>query len=194
MRGIQQRHPRRVVQPRISPAHAGNTENRARQAAGRKDQPRTCGEYREYISASWRERGSAPHMRGIPGLWIVYRFNPGISPAHAGNTVAARIRRRRGPDQPRTCGEYKISRRRPSACQGSAPHMRGILGVCSGPLTLRRISPAHAGNTIGLFMFGTFVKDQPRTCGEYFPVGVRVRVQRGSAPHMRGILRLRRRR
>ena len=70
-------------------------------------------------------------------------------------------------DQPRTCGEY--SRRRDSGvCYvGSAPHMRGIPRLAAADGRGPRISPAHAGNTLGRPLHAGPGMDQPRTCGEY---------------------------
>ena len=73
---------------RISPAHAGNTSRTPGPTLPTGDQPRTCGEYDTEMTRLVCDFGSAPHMRGIrhvvPGLSTC----AGISPAHAGNTLA----------------------------------------------------------------------------------------------------------
>ena len=55
---------------------------------------------------------------------------------------------------------------------------------------MTRISPAHAGNTIVMKTLPKMAWDQPRTCGEYAAASRGFRPDRGSAPHMRGILKL----
>ena len=50
-----------------------------------------------------------------------------------------------------------------------------------------RISPAHAGNTLGQFLPDLDDGDQPRTCGEYTHSMMSTASWLGSAPHMRGI-------
>ena len=92
----------------------------------------------------------------------------GISPAHAGNTSDAGGRSEPFLDQPRTCGEYTSGSAMVSFCEGSAPHMRGILTRMSPVAGLGGISPAHAGNTW---------ENLTAKLGTA-----------GSAPHMRGIL------
>ncbi len=71
------------------------------------DQPRTCGEYSPWSAPACVSRGSAPHMRGIPVTRPSVLGIRGISPAHAGNTVAVSFVSPGIWDQPRTCGEYK---------------------------------------------------------------------------------------
>ena len=131
--------------------------------------------------------GSAPHMRGIRNRRGPRRPGRGISPAHAGNTFWLTICPVVILDQPRTCGEYRVCRCGPGWMGGSAPHMRGIRQIRSSRVSVRRISPAHAGNTTARRSRRPVRADQPRTCGEYGvgfgdPVG-----EGGSAPHMRGI-------
>ena len=167
MRGIRSLERQRPPTARISPAHAGNT-----------NQIVHLGGFRE---------GSAPHMRGIPvgdpvlveGVWI--------SPAHAGNTPLMRVQDSSAGDQPRTCGEYLISRPPTVGARGSAPHMRGILFCVLWIGFLRRISPAHAGNTPLRGADSRQESDQPRTCGEYLTGSGTTENDPGSAPHMRGI-------
>mgnify|MGYP000953835485 CR=1 FL=1 len=111
----------------ISPAHAGNTEKTELEGL--------------------KVKGSAPHMRGIRRLSQRNPGNPRISPAHAGNTHSSEPGCTTARDQPRTCGEYLPSQIPPSLQYGSAPHMRGIHFDYGGPRPIKRISPAHAGNT-----------------------------------------------
>ena len=187
MRGIQFPPRRPPEETRISPAHAGNTPVAKVVAAAATDQPRTCGEYGCSPLVGDVVIGSAPHMRGIQDGLRAIAATIRISPAHAGNTVPKPLRSRSLQDQPRTCGEYLFYRLAPRLLPGSAPHMRGIRwrGLRGG--RCRRISPAHAGNTLQNSSPFMLVPDQPRTCGEYRP-GQPFRGRTcGSAPHMRGI-------
>ena len=187
MRGILNLSNPFAVLQRISPAHAGNTAGPSEAQRAPEDQPRTCGEYAATARVLTCRPGSAPHMRGIPGSTRKPDPDAGISPAHAGNTPPTRRSSPRRPDQPRTCGEYQPSGSRPRPKCGSAPHMRGIRwrGLRGG--RCRRISPAHAGNTMARATRRAMPADQPRTCGEYAPELVAVHAGSGSAPHMRGI-------
>ena len=151
------------------------------------DQPRTCGEYSPWSAPACVSRGSAPHMRGIPVTRPSVLGIRGISPAHAGNTVAVSFVSPGIWDQPRTCGEYTRWAPRLTPSSGSAPHMRGILGRVARAVRVRRISPAHAGNTYSDHVTRAGGADQPRTCGEYLNDADQAGSTEGSAPHMRGI-------
>ena len=167
MRGIPSRYFCGCRPRRISPAHAGNTALALPSGWPHPDQPRTCG---EYILSATRPRvacGSAPHMRGIPRPERQAELFRRISPAHAGNTGQGPWHHARGPDQPRTCGEYPAIVLVDVVHAGSAPHMRGILQLRGRRAGSKRISPAHAGNTARLDFSISFAMDQPRTCGEY---------------------------
>ena len=107
-------------------------------------------------------------MRGIRAHHAQHHSRRGISPAHAGNTTTL-------PQSGRPV-------------RGSAPHMRGIRRRVCIPAPRGGISPAHAGNTSQIRSQRSVGGDQPRTCGEYMPFWAGGRSQRGSAPHMRGIL------
>ncbi len=188
MRGILGRPSVAPPRPRISPAHAGNTAGGDGPSRASGDQPRTCGEYMLHICMRVVIVGSAPHMRGIPLTGRSAMSVAGISPAHAGNTSRRWLTMAATTDQPRTCGEYVVSEPAFTRCRGSAPHMRGIRSVAQRISAVRRISPAHAGNTGSYEFRCSLMADQPRTCGEYrsglgTPGG-----HTGSAPHMRGIL------
>ena len=106
MRGIPSQAVLWLREPRISPAHAGNTRKVYSVDFTIWDQPRTCGEYSPGMSPGRMLPGSAPHMRGIhspPGGGPVPKGSAPhmrgirrnsfrrrrvgrISPAHAGNT------------------------------------------------------------------------------------------------------------
>ena len=111
----------------------------------------------------------------------------GITPAHAGNTVFASSTLLVGRDHPRTCGEYTPSFYAAKQPMGSPPHMRGIPINLSAQKGKFGITPAHAGNTCQLCIKSTFIRDHPRTCGEYSVTKALGPIRSGSPPHMRGI-------
>ena len=187
MRGIRIGRANRGGHPGISPAHAGNTDRAINSPPDWADQPRTCGEYPASLSRLRSQRGSAPHMRGILGSHLRVFLSVGISPAHAGNTVLGGASFPVAADQPRTCGEYQVNHVWRRAELGSAPHMRGIRTVRCPSDRARRISPAHAGNTLAVLARASIIRDQPRTCGEYISMTGAWWWSPGSAPHMRGI-------
>ena len=147
MRGIPRRHQKNEEKARISPAHAGNTWKPGPARPKRADQPRTCGEYTNWLARGSGSPGSAPHMRGIPSIGPQPWAWDGISPAHAGNTPGWSRASAHREDQPRTCGEYYVIDGGDDAAEGSAPHMRGLRSDRRGLSFVTRISPAHAGNT-----------------------------------------------
>ena len=88
MRGILLGEIRYSTDGGISPAHAGNTAPALFDALYFEDQPRTCGEYLTKAVSRSKTLGSAPHMRGILHDHQALLDKGGISPAHAGNTLA----------------------------------------------------------------------------------------------------------
>ena len=89
-------------------------------------------------------------MRGTAeGPARSYSFHR-ITPAHAGNSLLRHNKRAWCKDHPRTCGEQL-------ACVfffffaiGSPPHMRGTEIKALLVQNQKRITPAHAGNSIVL--------------------------------------------
>lgn len=132
--------------------------------------------------------GSAPRVRGTLTYQPRIPQPPRISPACAGNTLygAASPPLRGG--QPRLRGEYAGDGRMPVRRVGSAPLAQGIPTHASGPGVSRRVSPACAGNTPGVWPSTRPNAGQPRTCGEYVDADTDQRGRTGLAPHMRGIL------
>ena len=127
-------------------------------------------------------------MRGILKDVFSNALEERISPAHAGNTGNTLALAGAREDQPRTCGEYPGCGLFTGLILGSAPHMRGILWLLGSGGGEGRISPAHAGNTRSRVADQVRVRDQPRTCGEYWEYVPDRSRSDGSAPHMRGIL------
>ena len=126
-------------------------------------------------------------MRGIRFLPDGYMGKLGITPAHAGNTLANALPSICNRDHPRACGEYVPSGPSTITGSGSPPRMRGIrldhkdLGLQTG------ITPAHAGNTAYSADLFLMLEDHPRACGEYCTSPAPAASVRGSPPRMRGI-------
>ena len=89
----------------ITPACAGKSAERGRNAAGNRDHPRVCGEKHPKTSAQRAGSGSPPRVRG-KGMSSV-SSNPfaGITPACAGKSTHEADSGGRGRDHPRVCGE-----------------------------------------------------------------------------------------
>ena len=72
---------------RITPAHAGKTQNQDEDGRAKSDHPRTCGENQAILYTEKTTIGSPPHMRGKhPVSGGIFRHLR-ITPAHAGKTL-----------------------------------------------------------------------------------------------------------
>ena len=133
--------------PRIIPAHAGQTAPYVHRTFCRADHPRACGANHDCVRPLFRPFGSSPRMRGKHAVAGAARRVVRIIPAHAGQTCGGR----RGPacsaDHPRACGaNIGVDVSDAFGC-GSSPRMRGKLPCARSGRRLRRIIPAHAGQT-----------------------------------------------
>ena len=105
-------------------------------------------------------------MRG-KRIYAFYKcLYSGITPAHAGKTLAGNLQHIYDRDHPRACGENFPYDFPINLGKGSPPRMRGkhtekvAYGRVSG------ITPAHAGKTFPN-CFSIFLSwDHPRACGE----------------------------
>ncbi len=96
------------------------------------------------------------------------------------------LRQRGMSDHPRACGANSVRDCRIRPRCGSSPRMRGKHWRCESPLLLRRIIPAHAGQTAIASRKSPVNADHPRACGAN---GGRMRASTtspGSSPRMRG--------
>ena len=147
MRGTRSNRRKRLCLYGIIPAHAGNTSPNHCPQSRYWDHPRTCGEHRPCARIPRSTGGSSPHMRGTRNVPDVPQHDPGIIPAHAGNTIFFVFVLLPAWDHPRTCGEHSPTLAAGLNTMGSSPHMRGTQhglfrhGLHAG------IIPAHAGNT-----------------------------------------------
>ena len=106
--------------------------------------------------------GSPPHARGIPCLFYRTFFNPGITPACAGNTMTLFPLSCELRDHPRMRGEYKWQIKSKETCTGSPPHARGIPLQILLDLQRLGITPACAGNTLKIpYKYRLFLKQKP---------------------------------
>ena len=91
-------------------------------------------------------------------------------------------------DHPRRCGENSIRRSRSFALPGSPPQVRGKPSRALSVVNSDRITPAGAGKTVLRLSRSLLTQDHPRRCGENPLAAVRMTVQSGSPPQVRGKL------
>ena len=175
--------------PRIIPAHAGNSRPCRSCHPHTADHPRACGELFPALIAVSTSDGSSPRMRGTRSCYMARSGLWRIIPAHAGNSSPAAARSSRSADHPRACGELLSRLRMRPSSSGSSPRMRGT-PVHGLPLARRdRIIPAHAGNSSARSSAGSGTADHPRACGELLLRVVQNGLEYGSSPRMRGTRR-----
>ena len=153
---------------RITPAHAGSTGSLQMASAIASDHPRSRGEHCSSVMLGMPETGSPPLTRGA-----LQDLRPCVSacritPAHAGSTSWCPLIRTRRTDHPRSRGEHKPTTPMPETPRGSPPLTRGAPPWFSGPHTLFRITPAHAGSTWRSWRCRPGRTDHPRSRGEHF--------------------------
>ena len=135
----------------------------------------------------YRDRGSPPPTRGTPIAVPAVVVKPGITPAYAGNTkspflISASHRdhpRLRGEhtdkfkkislgwDHPRLRGEHSFQILRWYFVLGSPPPTRGTPSKIGKSKAKTGITPAYAGNTVGIKMKWLKAEDHPRLRGEH---------------------------
>ena len=133
---------------RITPAHAGKTQQRGSADGGGADHPRACGENSTLPSLPCSLFGSPPRMRGKRDRQAEIRNPCRITPAHAGKTDGGSVAEKRYTDHPRACGENRVRCTQLKNNVGSPPRMRGKQRFERWVFDEVRITPAHAGKTI----------------------------------------------
>ena len=132
------------------------------------------------------QRGSPPRMRGkAPELFAWIESNR-ITPAYAGKSAGACVKRTVCQDHPRVCGEKVRGYVKIWNEWGSPPRMRGKDPDAERGCERGGITPAYAGKRLCDLHVCLFVQDHPRVCGEkqiltYARIG-----NAGSPPRMRG--------
>ena len=91
--------------------------------------------------------GSPPRVRGKPPCERHELAEKRITPACAGKTNKGIQKIKNTADHPRACGENKYAEILTNLDAGSPPRMRGKLAQSRSRLSMRRITPAHAGKT-----------------------------------------------
>ena len=171
---------------RIIPAHAGQTGAHRIQTGRIPDHPRACGANHAHSCVHFDSSGSSPRMRGKLAIASLCGCSSRIIPAHAGQTCRPNWRAGRASDHPRACGANPTRCRSTVKSVGSSPRMRGKLRRRGRGHHLRRIIPAHAGQTSLLQERPTVGLDHPRACGANgASIGFHKR-HGGSSPRMRG--------
>ena len=130
------------------------------------DHPRICGEKQYRPRRLRRCLGSPPHMRGKGEADDRAEQEQRITPAYAGKSSAFPLLTATERDHPRICGEKIVTSSRSSYPSGSPPHMRGKAGLVDQPLHRHGITPAYAGKSFGVCLWGLNPRDHPRICGE----------------------------
>ena len=131
----------------ITPAYAGKSAERGRNAAGNRDHPRVCGEKGWYVGAREYFVGSPPRMRGKAPLLSEAPSECGITPAYAGKSARILKRRTEKRDHPRVCGEKAVCSAVARQRLGSPPRMRGKASCVWIFARLIGITPACAGKS-----------------------------------------------
>ena len=158
---------RRLI--RIIPAHAGNSSPRHDHRSRHTDHPRACGELTGHPIGGVLRTGSSPRMRGTQAEMGIEIGDRRIIPAHAGNSSSRRGSSPIHPDHPRACGELHGMPLAPIDVSGSSPRMRGTHSQKAVIQAVRRIIPAHAGNSGDCVAIDCSAADHPRACGELSP-------------------------
>ena len=152
--------------------------------------PRSRGENIPANSAERIDRGSSPLTRGKPAAGPAFGQHPGLIPAHAGKTRAARRTWIARWAHPRSRGENSTMPTDLKVSAGSSPLTRGKRRRERPGHRDRRLIPAHAGKTEGERARYADDGAHPRSRGENFSRPAKRCSLRGSSPLTRGKLAL----
>ena len=136
-----------ALDPPCGSAHAGQTLRAPTRHRRATDHPRACGANLTCTSCNAVSIGSSPRMRGKPDNGLGTLTSQRIIPAHAGQTQPPSTGSMNPADHPRACGANVVIIMCSLQRGGSSPRMRGKLGGVVPVWSLRRIIPAHAGQT-----------------------------------------------
>jgi len=173
MRGTRLRKRNEEAHRRFIPAHAGNTQVFLAERGVQTVHPRACGEHFLNVVATGVATGSSPRMRGTrrprqskadrtsvhpracgEHSWPARPHSCGVgsSPRMRGTRRILPPRRFHEPVHPRACGEHAAAATSIPPNDGSSPRMRGTLQSQRPGRTNRRFIPAHAGNTLPIYV------------------------------------------
>ena len=141
-----------VVAIRLIPARTGNTTGKFHPGGKGTAHPRSRGEHSAVARMHNNLGGSSPLALGIPIIPVHPTIVPGVIPAHAGNTPAARCPGHAGAAHPRSRGEHNRGFGSWWAISGSSPLARGTLLSCRRLGVPGRLIPARARNTTAVSM------------------------------------------
>ena len=125
VRGNRAAHQAALLQPRPTPARAGQPPPECAAACPRWAYPRACGATCVPVPSSVKGAGLPPRVRGNPGNQLQGDNLIGPTPARAGQPSRARILRREGRAYPRACGATVVSTPKCPAPNGLPPRVRG---------------------------------------------------------------------
>ncbi len=134
-------------------------------SSGIADHPRACGANHAGVHDAQLRGGSSPRMRGKQYHLEQRARETRIIPAHAGQTIWKPRPPRIRWDHPRACGANPVPYRLHVVVGGSSPRMRGKRSGGKSSRSIRRIIPAHAGQTLRILPRGFTATDHPRACG-----------------------------
>ena len=168
VRGKHDRHVKRLLIVRITPAGAGKTNTAPGEGSVVTDHPRRCGENRRSNSPDIPKSGSPPQVRGKLLVVPILLLAVGITPAGAGKTRSRCCPQQTLRDHPRRCGENIHFGFEHARTSGSPPQVRGKPMRNNRKKHACRITPAGAGKTRRLSSNPRCNGDHPRRCGENF--------------------------
>ena len=170
----------------LIPARAGKTNPRGGGPPATGAHPRACGENASLSNTSPSARGSSPRVRGKRG-WPRTRGRRGrLIPARAGKTATAIPAGAAARAHPRACGENGTSTNPWGRTPGSSPRVRGKHRDGRGQRPAFGLIPARAGKTRETLALLVVRWAHPRACGENWAPCVRVSIDWGSSPRVRG--------
>ena len=142
---------------------------------------------KEYSRApTYQPYGITPAYAGKSKTAKLRRRMTGITPAYAGKSVSVIWLVSQPQDHPRVCGEKPLVRLTEKALRGSPPRMRGKVLSIHFLCRHLRITPAYAGKRAGPATACGGSWDHPRVCGEKDKWRGLMHSPEGSPPRMRG--------
>ena len=125
-------------------------------------------------------------MRGKPGSGRHGAAQRRNIPAHAGKTLICTSWGRCHEEHPRACGENATAANLGLTGSGTSPRMRGKPWSPAVLFYAFRNIPAHAGKTVMVPGWRSFLPEHPRACGENPTWPAQSTAPIGTSPRMRG--------
>ena len=166
-RGTQAPHFQPKRSRRLIPARAGNTVSPPAHPTADAAHPRSRGEHGSRTLLPGPRRGSSPLARGTLHRASSRASSHRLIPARAGNTRRTTFDSPRPPAHPRSRGEHFLPWDAVQAPAGSSPLARGTRRQVLLQISLERLIPARAGNTVGRCFSRLRLTAHPRSRGEH---------------------------